>query len=302
MVPAFIATFLFSLSIIAAGRSTRLLGSTAANFWRMVVASVLLGAWAYSVGLGLGGGAFGVFFLSGCVGYGVGDFGLFQTLPRLGPRLSTLMINCLGAPLAALIEWLWLGTRLTFGQSLCGVVILVGVAISLAPERHIAIPRRRRLSGVAFGVMAAVGQAYGAVLTRKAYEIAHAAGYQVDGGTAAFQRILGGIVVGGLPYLWLVIRARVRAADQSLPVPRRGGKRAWPWVLLNGIAGPAAGVAFFQWALKSTPSGLVLAITAMTPLLVVPLAYRFEGDRPGMRSLVGGLVAVGGVIGLTLVR
>jgi drug/metabolite transporter (DMT)-like permease len=41
---------------------------------------------------------------------------------------------------------------------------------------------------------------------------------------------------------------------------------------------------------------------ATTPLVVVPLAYLFDGDRPGKRSLVGGVVAVAGVIGLTQAR
>jgi drug/metabolite transporter (DMT)-like permease len=73
-------------------------------------------------------------------------------------------------------------------------------------------------------------------------------------------------------------------------------------VLLNALSGPTLGVAAYQWALRTTPSGIVLPIVATSPLLVIPFTYWFEGDRPGGRSLAGAAVAVAGVIGLTLVR
>jgi len=54
--------------------------------------------------------------------------------------------------------------------------------------------------------------------------------------------------------------------------------------------------------LFTTPSGIVLPIVATTPLVIVPLAYWIEGERPTRRSLVGGVVAVVGAVALTLVR
>lgn len=302
MLPAFIATLLFAGSVIAASRSTRLLGSQTANFWRIVVATFLLGAWAHSVGCGLGGGVFGVFFVSGVIGFGLGDWALFETLPRLGPRLSSLMINCLGAPFAALIEWLWLGTRLSLAQLLWGLVILAGVGLSLAPERGTPIPPGHRLAGILFGLLSGFGQGFGAVITRKAFALAGAAGQSVDGGTAAYQRILGGLAFVAIPYAWHRLRRRWRERSSPTPgvLPPETMRRARWWVLANALAGPSIGVGFYQWALKTTPSGVVLPITAMAPLAVIPFTYVFDRDRPGWRSLVGGAVAVAGVIGLAL--
>jgi len=57
-----------------------------------------------------------------------------------------------------------------------------------------------------------------------------------------------------------------------------------------------------QWALERTPTGIVLAIIATTPILVILLALIFEHERPSRHSLVGGGVAVAGVVGLTLLR
>jgi drug/metabolite transporter (DMT)-like permease len=305
MIPAFLATLLFACSVVFANRTTRLLGGVTANFYRLCVATVLLAAWAHVFGQGLGGNAFGWFFLSGVIGFGIGDLALYQALPRVGPRLSVLLVQCLAAPFAAVAEWMWMGTRLTPAQLLAGVVILTGVAVAVSPKEHPHLPRGIFIAGVCFGVLAACGQGMGAVVSRKAYTVVAASGAHVDGLTAAYQRIMGGMLFAIAPSLWVMLRSRVdNPGSGSLPTPHaRGGLRsAWGWVLLNALAGPALGVGCYQWALATTPSGLVLPIVATTPIAVIPLAWWLEGDRPGLRSLAGGVVAVAGVILLTWAR
>jgi drug/metabolite transporter (DMT)-like permease len=72
-------------------------------------------------------------------------------------------------------------------------------------------------------------------------------------------------------------------------------------VLFNGLAGPALGVSCYQWALKTTPTGVVLPIVALTPIVIIPFSYRVEGERPGNRSLLGGALAVAGAAALAWV-
>ncbi len=57
-----------------------------------------------------------------------------------------------------------------------------------------------------------------------------------------------------------------------------------------------------QWALETTPAGIVFAILAITPIVIIPFARVLEDERPTIRSLVGGGLAVGGVIALALSR
>lgn len=300
MLPAFLTTLLFSLSVVFAYRSTSILGSARANFIRLCVATVLLAIWAYGFGRGHSGGAFWWFFLSGCVGFGVGDMALYEALPRLGSRLSVLMVQCLAAPFAAFMEWTWLGTELSAAQMVSGAVILAGVGLALVPDRRLDQAVMVLRWGIFFGVMAALGQAGGAVLSRRAYQVLAAAGESVDGGTAAFQRILGGVLVGALPLLWMR-RVSGGAPSRELADARSLWSRATPWVLLNAISGPVAGVACYQWALGSAPSGIVLPIVATTPLVVIPFSYHMEGDRPGQRAIWGGALAVAGAAALALV-
>jgi drug/metabolite transporter (DMT)-like permease len=174
--------------------------------------------------------------------------------------------------------------------------VLVGVAIALAPGRNVDAGHRHVASGILFGALAAICQALGAVLSRKAFAMAQHAGENIDGITAAYQRVLGGVLVTAV-LLWIVKRRE--------PPPGDTGKRwskAWPWVLLNGLSGPALGVSCYQWALKTAPTGIVLPIVAITPIVIIPFSRYIEGERPTWRSLAGGLVAVSGAVLLALAR
>jgi drug/metabolite transporter (DMT)-like permease len=307
MLPAFATTFLFAISAVCASRTTRILGGTEANFWRVTVATLLLGAWAHTFGGGLSGRAFPYFLLSGCVGFGIGDLSLYQAFPRLGSRLCMILVHCVAAPFGALIEWCWLGTSITPFQVGCGLLTLSGIAIALAPDKRLQISRGTLAAGIFFGCVAGCGQGLGAALSRKAYQTADALGegiHGVNGGiTAAYQRIIAGWVIAALFYLvatWL--KKEPNAAGGKTPCLRERLGKAWPWMLGNALAGPSIGVSCFQWALATTPTAVVLPIVALTPLTVIPLARFTEGDRPGARSILGGIIAVLGVAALTWAR
>jgi drug/metabolite transporter (DMT)-like permease len=216
-----------------------------------------------------------------------------------------LIIQCFSAISAAVLEWLWLGTKLTATQAAACAIILVGVAVALAPGEHLNVPRARLTSGIVFGLLAAFGNGFGAVLSRKAYAIAALAKQNIDGATAAYQRLIGGLFVAGV--CLLVVKRREVAAQVTDPAPPRvpeleKWRRAWPWVLANGFAGQTLGVTCYQWALKTTPTGLVLAIVATAPLVVIPFARLFEHEPIAPRSVIGGVIAVTGAILLIAAR
>ena len=305
MIAAFLTTILFSMSAVCGNRSAKLIGGTEANFWRMCFAAVLLGLYGENFGVGLAGSAFPIFLISGCIGFGIGDMALFQALPRLGSRLSVMLTLCLSSPLAAFIEWAWLGTTLSLAEIVCAIVILAGVALALAPDKKLQIARQELAWGLGFGLVAALCQALGAVLSRKAFSLTKLAGEDIDGVTAAYQRILGGVAVGTLLLLVVkrdsildVIFGGSRPASNAMPDRAARWRRAWPWIIANGLAGPALGVSCYQWALKTTPTGVVLPIVAITPLVIIPFSYHLEGERPTLRSLAGGALAVAGAAAL----
>lgn len=323
MLGAFLTTVFFSLSAIFANRSIAAVGSTRANLGRLLCATIMLGTWAHLFGDALNGAGRNWFLLSGLVGMGLGDLASFGALPRLGSRLTLLMTQCLAAPIAASVEWLWIGAKLTPAQLAASALILGGVALALMPGKK--NPPRVTVTklGFLFGALAAAGQGLGAVLSRKANATAALAGEShagiAHGITAAYQRILGGLVITvawfALVALWkrraaLAARKpetpafspRESQTAGSNPAPANPPLRAHGWIVINALCGAVIGVSCYQWALATTPSGVVLPIVACTPLVIVPFSYWLEGERPTQRSIIGGIVAVAGVIALSSTR
>lgn len=297
MIASFLAAFFFALNATCASHSVRAIGAPRANTGRLILAAAVLGLYAHTFGRGLASASTGWFLLSGLIGMGLGDLGVYAALPLLGSRLTVLMTQCLAAPLAALGEWLWLGTRLTAAQALWGVLILAGVAIAITPGKSSPPRVRVRPIGFLFGIVAACGQGFGALISRKGVNVAAAAGEAAHnatfGITAAYQRILAGLI---FVLLWFAI---LRAMRRLPPAPTPAGPHGSRWMLANGLAGPVLGVGCYQWALATTPSGIVLPIAATAPLLSIPIAYWLEGDRPPRRAILGGVLAVTGCVALT---
>ena len=305
MFAALLTTLLFAISAVCGYRTAKQIGGVEANFWRITLATILLTLWAFTCGTGFAG-APEWFMLSGLFGIGLGDSAYFQALPRLGSRRTVLLCQCLIAPFAALIEWRWLGTKLNLPEICCIAVILVGVAIALAPDDHLKISARDWKIGLTACTFAAIGGALGAVVIRKGYAAIHDAGLNVDAGPTGYQRVLGGILIPTIALLlfkWRSAHAHGPAfAESTLQVSRDKWARLWPWVLANALAGQTLGVTCMQWALQTTQAGIVTAIIATTPLVLLPMTRIVEGEKIGLRPFLGALIAVSGVSGLTFFR
>jgi drug/metabolite transporter (DMT)-like permease len=136
------------------------------------------------------------------------------------------------------------------------------------------------------------------VLSRKAYQVAAGAGESIDGLTAAYQRILAGWAVAAASMVMAKPNTLYGAGTAPQGFAHRWGV-AWHWVVVNALAGPTLGVGCYQWALATSPTGVVLPIVAITPIVVIPFALVVEGERPRVRSLIGGAVAVAGTVALS---
>lgn len=290
---AFLTSLLFAWSVSCARQSTRHHGSDVANSGRILVALVIIGLWVLLSGRHWIAPGWEWLLLSGAMGLGFGDVALFNALPRIGPALTILLMQCLAAPFALLLEYLALGTTIRWSQALGAAVILAGVAVALGARPEGLDDRRQRRIGIALGILAAFGQACGAVSTPLAHHACDLAGAAMpDGIGQALMRILGGVpIVLGFAF-WQTRRTGL-LADVPRPYDRR---RGLSWMLMNGVSGPALGVACYQWALTHTPSAIVLSIVALTPLFALPMQWATEGRRPGLRAWLGGAIAVVGVI------
>jgi drug/metabolite transporter (DMT)-like permease len=165
----------------------------------------------------------------------------------------------------------------------------VAIALGKAPEGD----RRLWKLGISLAVLAALGQAVGAVSTPMAKAACLAVGQPLpDGLSQGFLRIL-----GGLPIVLGFVLWNTRATGLLAQVRRPyEGLKARGWMLMNGLAGPGLGVACYQWALSTHSSALVLSIVALSPLFALLFQWLVEGQRPGPRVWIGGAIAIAGVI------
>lgn len=308
---AFLTALFFAGNAVCARRAALHYGGTEGNFLRLLLAVALLGVWAHAAGQGCGGGAFTWFFVSGCVGFGLGGLTMFHALPLIGSNLSMLIVQCGMAVVGALVEWLWLGSRLSAAQAGLAALTLTGVIVGLAslppavrrkrPPVTGALPRFAL--GVLFAVVSACAQGGSAVISRKAFAVLRTNGFFIDAATSAYQRALGGLAVGLLALI--VVRLWPGAERKSLSETERVPAMAvppWTWVILNTLLGPVLGVTCYQWALRTTQAGLVLPVVATAPLLTVPIARALEHSRPTPRYWLGAVLAVLGAAGLAVVK
>lgn len=290
---AFLTALLFAWSVSCARQSTHHHGPNVANAGRILVALVCIGIWVLLSGRDYIAPGWEWLVLSGALGLGLGDVALFNALPRIGPALTILIMQCLAAPFALAIEYLMLGTTIHWLQAVAATVILAGVAVALGAPPEGSSDRRERRIGIALGVLAAFGQACGAVSTPLAQHACNLAGATMpDGIGQGLVRLLGGVPIVLGYALW---QTRHTGLLSGVPKPY-DRKRGLGWMLMNGLSGPALGVACYQWALTMHPAAIVLSIVALTPILALPMQWATEGKRPGRRAWIGGAIAVVGVV------
>jgi drug/metabolite transporter (DMT)-like permease len=225
---------------------------------------------------------------SGLIGFVFGDHYGFRSIVNLGPGRATLVMS--SAPLfTLLLAWPLLGERP--GPFVwAGMALLVGglawVLLERVQETHEAV-RGSAGAGVLFGVLAALGQAGGYVLSKLALRTG------IDPLPATVVRVTAAVL--GV-WAWAVLRGDLGATLRTIRSDRGGVGFA----AAGAFAGPFLGVTLSLVALQSIEAGVAASITAFFPVLTILIAMRFHHERLTARLLLGALVAVAGVVVLFL--
>ncbi len=300
MIAAILTTFFFSVSAVASQRLAMRMGGLWGNLFRLFLAALMLGMLVLILSPGaLRWASFFWFFISGLIGFGLGDMALFTAYERIGSRM-TILLNLCSAPFFAMIlEWFWLGNGVGLRVVVCAGLILIGVGMAVRyGRRPRLIPLRGRYwVGIVAGLIAGLGQGMGAVVSRKAEEVSMALGLAGTGISAAFQRVVAGLLFAAVA-IPLIRLLGPESEWRTWRSPLNRG--VLPWLFATVIFGAVLGVSCFQWALQGLESGIVLAVVALTPIVMMPLTAVMEGDRPMRPALIGAVIAVAGVVLLNL--
>ena len=233
--------------------------------------------------------AYGWLFLSGLVGYVIGDYCLFQCYLIIGSRYGQLFMTL--APLAAaLMAWLTLGQQMTPVSIVAMLVTLAGIGISvLGRGEHHKVSLKLPLNGVLFAVGAALCQGVGLVLSKigmNHYQSGAIPGWLVPF-SANFFRCIAGIV--GFTLL-LYLREGLTPLREALH-DRKGMTVA----SATTVSGPFVGVGFSLMAVQYTSAGIASTLMALTPIIIILPSWWFFRQPITWKAVAGAVISVIGV-------
>ncbi len=284
---AFLTACLWTGSSIYFERAARKLGSLTLNLIRLVFAVVMLG----TVNTFTTGSPIPLhatphewlwLSLSGLVGFVFGDYCLFQAYLVIGARL-TLLLQTLAPPFAALLGVIFLRDELA-PLDLVGIAVTLGGVAWVVSERAPAIDgstARIPTWGVVLAIGAALGQAIGLILGK------HGMGLGMNPVVATQMRAMAATVgfatlftlIGHWPKVAASLRHRAGFGDAAL----------------GAFFGPFLGVSFSLYAIQHTSTGVAATLMALTPVLIIPLAWKLNGERITPRIVLGAIISVAGV-------
>ena len=301
MSAALLTTLLFSLTAICATQASVRVGPVRANLGRLIVAVVILGAWAHLFGQGLQGNQVHLLFTAGIVGFGAGGWCMLQAFPRIGSTLSLLVMECVAALLTTLAGAWMFDAHLTVWTWGYVLLVLAGVLTGLIPYRLPDVSRKTLIAGATFASIAALGQSLSWILTKGAFINASTIGFILNPMTAAYQRLLGGVVLAVMVFLLHKLHGRpdFRSPLAGSMPPTLAPVPAWAWIGGNAILGPVLGISCMLWAIREVENpGLVQTVVATATLFTVPMARKMENRTFKLNYYIGAAMALAGVAGL----
>jgi drug/metabolite transporter (DMT)-like permease len=227
--------------------------------------------------------------LSGAIGIGIGDTLYFETLRRLGVRL-TLLLGVLTPSITAVLAllllqeslsgWAWLGMILT----LAGIAWVIQERSSGGDSGG----RSQTQYGLILGFIAVLIFAASALLSRDALA------------TTSVTPLWSALIRLGAGTLSLTIAVMFR--PRTLKQWKTLGQKAVGLPLVGAaFLGTYLGIWLQQIGFKYAPAGIAQTMLATSPLFILGLA-RLAGQKVTVQSWVGSAIALAGVSLLLLLR
>ncbi|MEO0543506.1 MAG: DMT family transporter [Pseudomonadota bacterium] len=286
---ALAAALAWAFTGIIAADPSRALGAMAFSRWRMTIVFFMLAAWTtlfggwqslqpeWSIALAL----------SGFIGIFIGDTALFQTMNRLGPR-RTAMLFSLNAPMSVVLAWGFLGESLPASALLGIAIIMAGVILAIIyGKRRDQLHRWESIRGplwvgLSLGLLAALGQAIGALIVRPIME-------------AGADPVAASAIRVGISAL-----ALIAAVVLPFNAVRQQTKMTWDllWrVALSGFLAMGLGMTLILFALSGGKVGIITTLSATTPVMVLPILWWRTKEMPASGAWIGAaLVIVGSAL------
>jgi len=226
--------------------------------------------------------------LSGVIGLGIGDFGLFSAFVTLGPR-RTLLVMALSPIFASF------GAYVLSGETISPIAI-AGMSVTLAGTIFVileredgsgeqAITNSLKLRGLILALVGAAGQGIGLALSKK--------GINLDPNVAIAPLSAALIrTVFGAFFVWISLAAVGKLPELRRAVTDRSGIRH---TAAGAFIGPFLGMTLSMVAVTFTQAGIAQTLMSLMPVMIIPVVWAINKQKTSWRGIAGAIVAVIGV-------
>ncbi len=276
----------WALSTISSVTPARHLGAFTFTRWRMIMTALVL----WSIVLltnrwqNLSPAIWKTMALSGFIGIFIGDTALFSAMNRLGPRRSGVLFAT-HAIFSVLLGFYVFHDTLN-KQAILGIVlaitgVMIAILLGRRKEKHHEWETNNgsMALGVGLGLLAALCQAVSTLIAKPVMQA------NADPLTASAIRLaVAACAHYGLYFLGLP------AAKTRQPIT----KAIIAQTAFNGILGMGLGMTLLLLALRHGNIGIVSVLSAVTPVLVLPLLWLYLKQPPALGAWIGaGLTILG---------
>ncbi|MBN1231049.1 MAG: DMT family transporter [Anaerolineales bacterium] len=248
----------------------------------MIIHLVVFGSF---IPMGTDGYRWGWLLLSGAIGLGLGDLGLFRAFNLLGTRLAMLFLST-SPVISLLLAWIFLGETLTIGQGV-GILMVVGGVAWVIYESNQTKEDERSAKDFRFGILMATLGAFGQAVGLLTAKLGASGGYPAISGQLI--RMMGGVII-----MWgfTIIIRKTRYTVEQL----RHNSSAINWILWGTLVGPILGLWVSLLGVQYTPSlGISSTLQSLAPVFLLPISYFVFNERYSWKVVIATLLALAGI-------
>lgn len=226
---------------------------------------------------------------SGLVGLTIGDFFGFTSLRILGARRQSI-VGTIAPAFAAISGFLLIGETYSLLAVMGLITTVLGVMYAMAGTEERDAVHHEGYGSYSVGILMAIGgavcQGVGLVLAKNGMS---AEGVSVNPIHATFMRMSIGWL--GAYVLDILRRDKIRPMKEAFSAG--SGTRA---MFLGALLGPTIGVSLSLYAANEIGAGHAQTIFSLIPFVIMAFAAIRAHEPLRLRSIIGAIIAVGGVV------
>jgi drug/metabolite transporter (DMT)-like permease len=232
--------------------------------------------------------------LSGIIGLGIGDFGLFASFVIIGPRRS-LLIMSLSPLFAAVLAFLILNETLTELAILGMIITIVGIIIVIIEKEEKSyeeiISKKQKIWGVFLAFIGAIGQGTGAVLAKKGIY------FDINNIVNPLSATLIRMIIAAI-FIWICVIIAGKIPELKKAIKDKKGIKL---TIAGAFLGPFIGVTFSMIAVTFTEVGVAQTLMSLMPVMIIPIIYVLYKQKTNIRGIIGSFISILGVAILFLI-